>query len=146
MTTAMPHLDLLTRIEPVGTARQPMYDRNRFEERSMLTTPISLTRGWSTVARKVASWLLDPPSVDDEDLIAPTRLAIESAEIMFSFAEESNWALPSRVVPDGDGGIVLERHEGDVFWSVAIDDGGEVEIMLLDRGKVVGRKSIIIDK
>lgn len=93
---------------------------------------------------KLVEWGRNPDQLEEEELLPPSRAAIDSAvRIAMTFRDCGVYA-PNRVVPDGDGGIVLERWSGSFSESFEIFSDGQIEYVSCRDHHVVERLPIQI--
>lgn len=98
--------------------------------------------GWQRVIDAILiEWGRNPSELQEHDLIPPTRPAINRAVEIARAWRDQHLPPPLRVVPDGDGGIVLERWMGSKTYALEIDQRGQVEFVETLDGKVVRRIS-----
>lgn len=90
-----------------------------------------------STADKLDAWRDAPESVAEYDLIPPTPLAIGRARR--EEAAKPGW---DRVVPDGDGGIVMERWSGVESLALEISADGTAEEVLTRCGSVMTRRPL----
>jgi hypothetical protein len=93
----------------------------------------------SVIDQKLIEWGRDPGQLAEDELIPPTRAAVARAVKIARDLRDREWPPPLRAVPDGDGGVVLERWAGP--WSAAfeIDSQGGVQFVVSIDGKVTRR-------
>jgi hypothetical protein len=60
----------------------------------------------------LVEWASDPSQLEDDDIFAPTKETIEFAISLALSCKTMGMPCPTRVVLDGDGGIVFERIQG----------------------------------
>jgi hypothetical protein len=102
-------------------------------------------RAWDNcVNSKLIEWGRDPAQLEEEELIPPTRDAIASAVRIAIYFRDQGIVAPDRVVPDGDGGIVLERWSGPFSESFEISSDGRIEYVSCWDRRVVERLPIQI--
>ena len=89
----------------------------------------------TTAAEIIAEWQRDPDALAEDELIPPTSEACVKAIELVKLQRTPF----GRCVPDGDGGIVLERWVGSVISSVEIDSAGAIEFVECVDGKVTKR-------
>ncbi len=89
---------------------------------------------------KLIEWGRDPLKVEDIDLIPPSHEAITRAISIVKSAIQRNWPAPLSVVPDGDGGIVLERWSGPHSEAIEIGSDGSAEYVRCSHQRVVERR------
>jgi hypothetical protein len=95
---------------------------------------------------KLIEWGRHPEAIEEDDLIPPTPEAIPSAIEVCRAMMALSAPPPKRVVPDGDGGVVLERWGAD--WSVSIEivKDGTVELVELQQGRVQKRTPLVVGR
>jgi hypothetical protein len=80
--------------------------------RGNLWKDLSLDGGWHNVIAKLDAWSSDPGAVGDDDVEPPTHQALRfTTSLIQSWADET--PAPTRIMPNRDGGIVLEWIQGD---------------------------------
>ena len=82
-------------------------------------------------------WGKDPSKLKDEDFKPPTIKSITKA---IGFAKETRDKLlppPLRTVPNGDGGIVFERRDGEIFQKLEVDENGQLEFSAFENSKLI---------
>jgi hypothetical protein len=84
---------------------------------------------------------------DDDDFKFPTRAALMSAIQFVSLMADPNDPCPppppTRVLPDGDGGIVFEYRSSNSSESVEIDSYGNSELISIEDKKVIRRVPLV---
>jgi hypothetical protein len=100
-------------------------------------------KAWNDVVDyKLIEWGRDPGLLDEDELIPPSSRAIDVAiRLARHLRDQGSAPPPTRVAPDGDGGIIFERWVNGSSESFEISDGGEVEYVLFHNGRVVIRES-----
>ena len=98
---------------------------------------------WQAVIdRKLIEWGRNPALLAEREMIAPTAAAIGRAVAIAQDARDRNLASAFRVAPDGDGGIVFERWDGQLTESIEIDRDGRVEYVVCRDRAIVKRIAI----
>ena len=95
--------------------------------------------GWSGVIDQLLDWLSNPEQLADDDFLPPSKALIEKVCDMVVDFRDEQLASPLRVVPDGDGGVSLERRAGSCFETINFYDDGSVELLLFEDCKLVCR-------
>jgi hypothetical protein len=107
-----------------------------------LTDSIRSSRrdAWEEVVdRRLVEWGRDPSLLEEDDLIPPTREAVQSAVKIVRILQQRYLPPPRRVVPDGDGGIVMERWSDHASESIEVDRRGRAELVICLDGAVLNR-------
>jgi len=96
------------------------------------------------IDHKLINWGRYPEQLAEDDLIPPTRAAvgraITIAQTAITTMQETkgrNIPPPTHVMPDGDGGIVLEWEEGDGRFTIMAVESGSVELLYWRGSKIV---------
>ncbi|MCC7290572.1 MAG: hypothetical protein IT449_00760 [Phycisphaerales bacterium] len=95
---------------------------------------------------KLVEWGRDPGQLEDVDLIPPTQAAVDRAVRIAMKMQQSGVQPPTSVVPDGDGGVNMERRSGATTESIEIASTGIAEFVLLQNGRVVGRRDFHVGR
>lgn len=91
---------------------------------------------------KLIEWGCNPTVIEDDGIEPPDTDTIQRAvELAKRFRDES-LPPPDNVVPDGDGGIVFERREGDVSEVLHVWDDGTQEYLRFHDSRLVERSSL----
>ena len=77
-------------------------------------------------------WGRDTTALEDEDFVPPSREIIGLAYDVAMFFLNKGVVPPTRVVPDGEGGISFERTEGELSVSLNINADKSVELLTFD--------------
>lgn len=105
-----------------------------------LATQHSHCRAWQNIIdEKLIEWGRDPKRLEEPELIEPSRAAIDRAIRIALRLRDEDAPPPTRVVPDGDGGIVLERWNDRLTVSIEIDREGRIEIVRCRDRQVIDR-------
>ena len=89
----------------------------------------------------LVEWGKDPLQLEDQEegIAAPSRQSIDCACRLGLLMRDSEEPAPDRVVPDGDGGISFERHDGDLFLSLDIHADQTLELVTFRDCQLVSR-------
>jgi hypothetical protein len=100
-------------------------------------------QGWQDVIdEKLIDWGRNPKELEDEDLIPPTLISIQASSRLAMDLRDQGAPPPRRVVPNGDGGIVLERWVGKTAWTLEVFDDGSIEYACYDDCRLVQRQRV----
>lgn len=75
----------------------------------------------------LVEWGCNPSRFAEDGLTPPTAYAIGVACQVAQHLRDHDKDAPLRVVPNGDGGIVFERRQGEIFETLEIQDDGSAE-------------------
>lgn len=110
------------------------------------TDPENLAKnreGWQRVIdEKIIEWGRPENSEPDDDYDPPTGPALKSGLEIIRQMSDLGLLPPTRVVPDGDGGLVFELRNPSVVSTIHIYKNGEAENYVLQNGKVVFRSPL----
>ena len=96
--------------------------------------------GWQEVIdQKLVDWGRNPDQLAEDNLIPPTRTAVTTAVRIALQMRDKDLPPPIRIVPDGDGGIVLERWCDDLSEAIEIERSGSAEYVQSHAHRVVHR-------
>ena len=113
-----------------------------------LASPVD-QRNWDAwqevIDEKLIEWGRDPDQLAEDDLIPPTRESVQQATRIALAFRNRGLPPPLRVVPDGDGGIVLERWSESCSVSIEIDAQGFAEFVECCQGRVTQREPFDVD-
>ena len=76
---------------------------------------------------KLIEWGRNPDALEDDGIRPPSATIIKLACQVATILRDEEWPPPLRVIPNGDGGIVFERREGQLFVTIEIDEDGSIE-------------------
>lgn len=99
---------------------------------------------WRELINKLWCWEPVAEQEDEDGRITPSRNAIQVArELVNCLRSARSGGLPRRVVPDGDGGIIIELPGEEGFSaSLEIDASGAIEFFLFTGTKVLIREQV----
>lgn len=84
---------------------------------------------------------------ETEGLLAPSKDVIATAIEFSIFLASKNYFAPNRAVPNGEGGLVLERSEAAaIVETIEVLDRSNIEISTFSDGKLVRRTPIVVDR
>ncbi len=91
----------------------------------------------SVIDRWLIEWGRSPGLVSQYGLVPATPDIVVLAVKVARACAEVGLAPPQRVLPDGEGGILFERGEGDVFEALSILADGRIELKSFKNSKLV---------
>ena len=94
------------------------------------------------IDKDLVEWSQSPEQFAEEGLNAPTPMAISSARSFAQHCRNQETDPPLRMSADGSGGIVFEWRVAPVFCMVEIGAEGQIELLVFENCKLVGRLPI----
>lgn len=94
------------------------------------------------IYEQLVEWGRDPSALAEEDIKPPTVDMIGFACKLAKACMNAGLPAPTRIVPDGSGGIVFERHDGLTYEAVMIYVDYKVELVLFHNGVLQSRKRL----
>jgi hypothetical protein len=96
--------------------------------------------GWTKfIDRTLVEWGRNPAGVVDDDQVPPTHEAIELSCQIAMKLRDAGAPPPTRIVPDGDGGICFERVEGRKSCSLRVYPDRTAELLAFDDCRLLTR-------
>jgi hypothetical protein len=84
------------------------------------------------VDRTLVEWGRNPAALEDEGFIPPSYAAVSRACEVAMFLRDKGLPPPTKIVPDGEGGICFERAEGESSVSLNINADQTMELLTFD--------------
>lgn len=110
---------------------------SRFRDRA------ASTDGWQQVIDEyLTPWILDPTSLEEEDLEPPSLEILRLACRVARYLRDENWVPPLRVVPDGEGGVAFEFRDGSCFYTLNVFPNRLGELITFDGCRLVSRTPV----
>ena len=94
---------------------------------------------WERTMTKLQMWFDAPSALADEDIVPPTQETIQLAGKIARQERVQGRPAPTRVMPNGEAGIVLEWVIGPSRLTVEIERNHEVEVSLYGQGQRISR-------
>lgn len=85
---------------------------------------------WDRTMTKLQAWFDAPSAIADEDTVPPSRETIQLAGRIAQQDRMHGRPAPTRMMPNGESGIILEWMIGTARITVEIERSHEVEISL----------------
>lgn len=98
--------------------------------------------GWDLALDKLQVWLADPSVVTDDDVVPPSSATIRLAVAILRQGRANGMPSPTRVMPNGEAGIVFEWSHGKSTSTWEIDDRQRFEMTTYEDGKRLTRSSL----
>jgi len=92
---------------------------------------------------KLIEWGWNPQVFNDE-IEAPTRVALAQAGQLATWMRERNWQLPTGIIPDGEGGVVFENRQGPNYERLEVLSDGAIYYVAFEGSKLIGRDEVVI--
>lgn len=101
--------------------------------------------GWQKIVDvHLRNWWYGVPGLEEEGLVSPTRTVLNAAIKIVEALAEQSFDPPSRVVPNGEGGIIFERYErrgqDQIYETIEIFKNLEMELSLYKNSKLLLRE------
>ena len=98
---------------------------------------------WTRIIdEKLINWGLVSTFDQEDELEPPSGESIAKACELAKYMRDCGFPLPTGVIPDGEGGIVYENRQGNLYQSMEIDCSGMVELLTFRDCKLVSRQAI----
>ncbi len=85
-------------------------------------------RGWAACLATLREWITAASTWDEDGVVPPSPQTIRFAMRFAARLRDEGTPGPTRVVPDGEGGLVFERREGRLFETFTVTAGTTVEL------------------
>jgi hypothetical protein len=95
---------------------------------------------WLRSIRQVQGWLREPPILEDGET-PPTALVIDTFMRMID-SQQARMPAPTRVMPNGEGGLVVEWISGTRTMVIEISEDLSLEFTVLDQGVRLQRETL----
>lgn len=110
---------------------------------SDLAQPIDNKERWQRVIdERLIEWGRYPHLLEDDDLISPTHLALQSAARLAIAMRDKGLPPPTRVVPDRDGGIAFEKCDGERTTTIMISSVGSMEALIWLGSNIISQQRL----
>jgi len=101
--------------------------------------------GWQKVIdSQLRNWWHGIPGLEEEGLVSPTPNVISAAINIARSLLEQSLDPPSRVLPNGEGGIIFERYasqgQDKIYETIEIFENLEIELSLYKNSQLVSRE------
>lgn len=101
------------------------------------------TSAWDAIDRRLDAEFLPRAGQSDADgYLEPVVEVVHLAREAVAELRDAGTAAPSRVVPNGEGGLVLEWSCGERFHTLEFDADRQIEFVSLDRQRVAFRQRL----
>lgn len=94
------------------------------------------------IDKKLIEWGLHPEEIADEGVDPPTREILQQCIKLASKWRDEDLPPPDSVVPDANGGVVLERCAGHFSEVLHFWDDGTIEYQRFRGAKLVERRPL----
>lgn len=94
---------------------------------------------------KLIEWGLHPEALLDEEFEPPSSEVIALAANLVRTLRDAGCPAPTRVVPDGEGGVSFERDDGRVFEEIDVLEDRTIDMLVFLDGRLVDRVTISND-
>jgi len=122
--------------------RKPSFEMSNVRDADLAEShPVQNSRqAWDEfIDRVLVEWGRNPDALEDDDFLAPGLEIIDMAcQVAIAFRDEG-FPPPTRVVPDGEGGVCFERDADQVFESLRIYSDETIELLRFQDCRLIGR-------
>lgn len=134
---------------PVETLSRPIAaPSTTYASLDFLTGPDpteAIAAGWQKVIDShLRNWWHGIPGLEDEGLVSPTPNVIRAAINIARSLLEQALDPPSRVLPNGEGGIIFERYDrrgqDQIYETIEIFENLEIELSLYRNSRLISRE------
>lgn len=101
-----------------------------------------LNEAWLFVFDALVAWGTHPERFEDDGVDPPSPAAISNAAKVATKLRELEADPPTRIVPNGDGGIVFESQRAHEFETIEIDSAGEIEARVFENSRLIERRRL----
>lgn len=99
--------------------------------------------GWGEALDKLGRWAADPSSLADDDVEEPAAATVRLALVLARQFRQRGMSPPTRVMPNGEAGILLEWVRGNSRTLWEVDDRHRWERSVFEGGRCTHR--LLID-
>ena len=104
-------------------------------------------KGWQGIITYLSNWWYGVPGMEEEGLTPPTKQVLAHAISIAKSLEKQPIEPPSRVVPNGEGGIIFEHYgysgNDRIYETIEIFDNLNVELSYYKNSRLISKKPII---
>lgn len=103
----------------------------------------ALAERWDAIVdRPLIEWGRNPSFIDEDGLVFPSRESCSSACKLVIDMKNHGCSLPTGVIPDGEGGIVIEYKKDPLYQCIEIDDLGQGILFTFMNCKLLSQEPI----
>ena len=125
--------------EKIDYLLQPVLPR-RTQREALSEAKIAAWR--EIIDDRLSAWARDPEQLADEGIVPPSAAMFQLARDVATALCDQRVDPPDRVVPNGDGGIVLRWRSDRFTWTLELDSDGSMETSLMEHTRLVCRHSL----
>lgn len=101
-------------------------------------------RSWNKIIDDyLLEWGRDPSSIEDEGILAPSGKVITAACSLSRDLADNGFPSPTRVTPDGEGGVIFEWIGGDHCFRLELAVDGSLDSVEIDSQDRVVRQKLV---
>lgn len=100
---------------------------------------------WEHFVVQLSAWSQRPSHLDEDGALSPTEPAISAARQLVRRLREEERSLPTKMIEDGDGGVVLTKRSGATQEKLRVSKNGVVEYLLFEHSRLVLRQGLEMD-
>jgi hypothetical protein len=95
-------------------------------------------QAWDDVITELRSWATSGDLAED-DFDPPSMRSVIAATQLARAMQSAQFPPPTCIVPTGEGGLALDRRQGDTLQQIEISENGEIEQSVFADGRLVAR-------
>jgi hypothetical protein len=107
--------------------------------------PRDISHDWLVVQKELDSLAQKSQELSASDLTPPAPIALENARRLLQALRTQNLTTPSRILPDGQGGVVLEWldvQRREILRTIEITSNGDIERADFANNRLQSRHSV----
>jgi hypothetical protein len=104
--------------------------------------PDAAERWQQLIDERLLEWGRDPSGLADDEFTPPSVEIVGVAHRWAKECQSSGFPAPTRIVPDGGGGIAFELQDALSYHAILIHADGKVEAVGIEEGKMRYRKRL----
>lgn len=97
---------------------------------------------WAALRARLDAWAADPASAVGDGDEPPGVAALYAARVLVDRGERVGACPPTRVVPDGEGGLAFELHGNRALWVACLRADGGIEVEEFANGVLRRREAV----
>lgn len=104
---------------------------------------ITTSTSWNSCQAVLQRWIGEVGTWDEDGLVPPSKQTIQFAMKLIGRLRGMEFECPTRVVPDGEGGLVFERRNSTSFKAIRVRSDDIIEFYNFQDSQLID--SFIVD-